>query len=109
MGRPEPKRGEVWIVDLGMIAKTRPCLVLSVPVNEVERTLVTFVERTTSDRPGSRFEVSDTTGLFPDRPGVFDAQQMATTDRRRFQRRIGHLTDEQLAEVETAVKHWLGL
>lgn len=59
MARPDPQRGEVWIVDLGLVAKTRPCLVLSVPVNEIERALVTFVERTTSDRPGSRFEVPD--------------------------------------------------
>ena len=28
---PEPGRGEVWLVDLGLVAKIRPCLVLSVP------------------------------------------------------------------------------
>lgn len=27
-----PKRGEVWLVDLDLVAKVRPCLVLSVPV-----------------------------------------------------------------------------
>jgi len=26
-----PLRGEVWLVDLGMVAKIRPCLVFSVP------------------------------------------------------------------------------
>ena len=26
-----PSRGDVWLVDLGMVAKVRPCLVLSVP------------------------------------------------------------------------------
>lgn len=31
MARPEPQRGEVWVVDLGLVAKMRPCLVLSVP------------------------------------------------------------------------------
>jgi mRNA interferase MazF len=25
-----PKRGEVWLVDLGMVAKIRPCLVISI-------------------------------------------------------------------------------
>jgi mRNA interferase MazF len=29
MVNPDP--GEVWLVDLGLAAKTRPCLVLSVP------------------------------------------------------------------------------
>lgn len=26
---PKQKRGEVWLVDLGMVAKVRPCLVIS--------------------------------------------------------------------------------
>ena len=108
MATPEPQRGEVWIVDLGFVAKMRPCLVLSVPVNDVERALVTFVERTTSDRPGSRFEVLDQSRLFRKTPGVFDAQKIATVDRSKFQRRIGRLTEEQFAEVEAAVKWWLG-
>jgi mRNA interferase MazF len=32
-----PQRGEVWIVDLGLAAKVRPALVISVPVEDVER------------------------------------------------------------------------
>jgi hypothetical protein len=28
---PRADGGSVWIVDLGMVAKVRPCLVLSVP------------------------------------------------------------------------------
>ena len=28
----KPKRGEVWLVDMGYAAKVRPALVLSVPV-----------------------------------------------------------------------------
>jgi mRNA interferase MazF len=31
---PETQRGDVWLVDLGLAAKVRPCLVLSVPVAE---------------------------------------------------------------------------
>jgi mRNA interferase MazF len=40
---PAPSRGEVWIVDLGMAGKTRPCLVLSVPAGPQDRALVTLV------------------------------------------------------------------
>lgn len=109
MARPEPQRGEVWIIDLGLVAKTRPCVVLSVQINDVEAALVTFVERTTSDRPGSRFQVADRSRLFPQVPGLFDAQKIATVDRSKFQRRIGRLAADQLAEVEAAVKRWLGL
>ena len=28
---PDPQRGEVWLADLGLAAKVRPCLILSVP------------------------------------------------------------------------------
>ncbi len=53
---PNPARGEVWLVDLGMVAKIRPCLVLSVPAGERDRSLATVVAHTTSTR-GSQFEV----------------------------------------------------
>ena len=50
-------RGEVWIVDLGMVAKIRPCLVLSIPSDdENDRVLTTLVPHTTSTRQ-SRFEI----------------------------------------------------
>ncbi len=53
----EPERGEVWLVDLGYAAKVRPCLVLSIPAEIVDRALVTLVPHTTSTR-GSRLEVN---------------------------------------------------
>lgn len=28
-----PIRGDCWIVDLGMVAKIRPCLILSIPAD----------------------------------------------------------------------------
>ena len=28
---PKQNRGEIWLVDLGMAAKVRPCLVISTP------------------------------------------------------------------------------
>ena len=37
-----PKRGEVWLVDLGMAAKVRPALVLSIPANDTDRALATI-------------------------------------------------------------------
>ena len=36
-----PQRGEVWLVDLGMAAKVRPALVISVPADDSDRALVT--------------------------------------------------------------------
>jgi hypothetical protein len=42
-----PRRGEVWLVDLGMAAKVRPALVISVPAADTDRALVTLVPHTT--------------------------------------------------------------
>jgi mRNA interferase MazF len=103
---PDPQRGEVWLVDLGYVAKVRPCLVLSVPLENQERVLVTMVAHTTSPR-GSRFEVQIEARFL--RPGVFDAQNLVTIPRARLLRRLGVLSSAQLAEVEAAVRAWLGL
>ncbi len=72
---PNPSRGEVWLVDLGMAAKTRPCLILNVSVGDADRALTTLVPHTTSTR-GSRFEVSINVGFL--RLGAFDAQNLVT-------------------------------
>ena len=61
-------RGEVWLVDLGMAAKVRPCLVISIPALDDERALVTVVTHTRSKRE-SRYEVHIRTN-FLDTAGV---------------------------------------
>ena len=63
---PVAKRGEVWLVDLGMAAKTRPCVVLSIGVTDQDRALATLVAHTTSPR-GSRFEVPRRSSIPQDR------------------------------------------
>ena len=103
---PETQRGEVWLVDLGLAAKVRPCVVLSVPIVEQDRSLVTMVAHTTSPR-GSRFEVAITTRFL--RPGVFDAQNLVTIPSAKLLRKLGVLSPTQLAAVEAAVREWLGL
>jgi mRNA-degrading endonuclease toxin of MazEF toxin-antitoxin module len=46
-----PHRGEVWLVDLGLAAKMRPCVILSVPADgQDDRVLVTVVSHTTRPR-----------------------------------------------------------
>ena len=67
-----PIRGDCWIVDLGMVAKIRQCLILSIPVDDDDDpVLMTIIPLTTSTR-GSRFEDS-TNGRFL-KEGAFDAQ-----------------------------------
>ena len=101
-----PERGEVWLVDLGMAAKVRPCLVLSIPVLDTERALTTSVAHTTAQR-GTRFEVPINLPFL--RRGVFDAQNIITVPHAKYIRRLGKLNDAQLQTVETAVRFWLSL
>lgn len=101
-----PPRGEVWLVDLGLAAKVRPCLVLSVPVEDTDRTLVSLVPHTTSVR-GSRFEVATAAKFL--KPGAFDAQGLVTVPLIRLVRRVGVLGPSQLEAVEGAVRAWLGI
>ena len=101
-----PNRGEVWLVDLGFTAKTRPCLVVSIPAEDQDRALATLIPHTTSAR-NSRFEVSLTLGFL--KPGVFDAQNLITIPHAKLVRKLGNLTAEQLLDIEDAVCDWLGL
>jgi len=68
-------RGELWLVDLGMAAKVRPALVVSVPADDTDRALVTIVPHTTGLR-GSRFEISVSVPVL--RAGAFDVQNLIT-------------------------------
>ena len=99
-------RGEVWLIDLGYFAKTRPCLVLSIPARDNDRALVTLIPHTTSPR-GTRFEVA------VPRPflgrSAFDAQNPTSITQAKLIRKLGDLEGVQLSEVENAVRTWLGL
>jgi len=101
-----PQRGEVWLVDLGLAAKVRPALVLSVPAADSDRALATMVPHTTSLR-ASQFEVILTVSFL--RQGAFDAQGLVTVPFAKLIRRLGRLTPEQLGKVEVQVCAWLGL
>ena len=101
-----PRRGEVWLVDLGMAAKVRPALVISVPAEDIDRALVTLVPHTTSPRQ-SRFEATISVPFL--RAGAFDAQNLVTIPHAKLIRPLGRLGSAQLAVVERAVGLWLGL
>lgn len=94
------------MVDLGFVAKVRPCLVLSVPALDEDRALATLVPHTTSPR-GSRFEVEIKTGFL--KSGVFDAQNLVTIPHAKLVRQLGTLTPNQMLDIEDAVCDWLGL
>ena len=101
-----PRRGEVWMVDLGMAQKTRPALILSIPSADEDRALITVVPHTTTLR-GSGFEIPVPVSFL--KPGAFMAQSVTTIPSKWALRRLGHLTAEQLVLIEDGVRRWLGL
>ena len=62
-----PKRGEIWLADLGFAAKTRPVLVLSVPFSDSDYALITVIPRTTNIRRSDLQVQLSVSGL---RPGL---------------------------------------
>ena len=94
------------MVDLGLAAKVRPAVVISIPASDADRALLTVVPHTTSPR-GSRFEGTVSVPFL--RAGVFDAQNLVTIPHAKLVRLLGKLSAVHLVVVERAVCLWLGL
>ena len=100
-------RGEIWMADMGALGKVRPVLVLSIPHNGEERAIFSFVPRTTSVWDRGRFDVPHTARGMKD--GAFAVQLVGSLPKVKLMRKLGSVSGEKLAEVETALKLWLGL
>ena len=100
-----PKRGEVWLFDLGMTAKVRPVLVVSAPFGDQDRVLITVVPHTTELR-GSRYEVSVNAPFL--KAGAFLVQGVSTYPAAWAIRKLGVLSDEKFNLVFGALLKWLG-
>ena len=100
------RRGEIWLLDLGLIQKTRHALILSVDFLDNERAVVTYVPRTTSKR-GTRFETPHEARGFD--TGAFDTQGVGTVPIAKLVRQLGTAEATTLRSVENTVKAWLAL
>lgn len=103
---PATERGEVWLADLGMVAKVRPVLVISIEPADVDRALIGIVPHTTSVR-GSRFEVASSAPFL--RAGAFDAQNIVSVPTTKMIKRLGRLSEKEFGDVMFAVRQWLGI
>jgi mRNA interferase MazF len=101
-----PKRGEVWLADLGFAAKIRPVLVVSVPYGDSDYALIQVVPHTTQFR-GAQFEVAMRISFL--QPGVFNVQGMLAVPTAKFLRHLGSLSSQEMAEIKVAIEKWLGL
>jgi mRNA interferase MazF len=100
------KPGDVWLVDLGMAAKVRPCLVLSdYPAND-ELALIVIVPHTTAVR-GNRWELNIPKSFL--KSGVFHLQQIQAVPIVRLQRKLGELADTELQQLRSSLCQLLNL
>lgn len=103
---PRANPGEVWIVDLGLAAKVRPCLVLSDYPRDDELALIVVVPHTTAVR-NNRWEVAIAKRFLKD--GVFHLQQLQSVPIVRLQRKIGELAAEEFRAVRSKLSELLRL
>jgi mRNA interferase MazF len=89
-----------------MTAKVRPCVVMSAPIGDADRAIVTLVPHTTSVRE-TLYEAKVATPFL--KTGAFDAQGMVTVPVSRAIRILGTLNSTQMRPVEDAVCRWLAL
>jgi len=99
-----PNRGEVWLVDLGMVEKVRPAVVISGPSGANDRNIITVIPHTTTLR-GSRFEINIPLHFL--KPGAFLVQSPATVPKVRTLKILGRMTESQMTEIEDALLEWL--
>jgi mRNA interferase MazF len=103
---PSANRGEVWQVDLGMAAKARPAVIVSIPFHDDERALYAIVPHTTALR-GGRFEVAVSLRWL--QPGAFDVQGLRNIPPSVLLRRLGALEPAQMEADLQTIKTWLGI
>ena len=106
--RIDPKPGEVWFADLGMAAKNRPVLVLSVPGDEDARALL-IVAPLTSQIRGLRGEVDLGKPRWLPKRSAVNVQGLASFEGRALSRRLGVLSASEMQRVKTALRDLLDL
>jgi mRNA interferase MazF len=91
---------------MGYTAKTRPALVVSIPITGDERVITTVVPHTTSER-GTRFEAKSSVHWLKD--GVFDVQGIGTYPTVKLIRKLGELPVDQYDAVVSRMRLLLDL
>lgn len=104
---PAAKPGDIWIVDLGMAAKVRPCLILTQQPRLNELDVFTVVAHTTAVR-GNHWEIP-ILKPFLDPDGAFDVQRIVTVAAVKLERRIGELSPDEMDTVLDRLAERLGL
>ena len=94
------------MIDLGMVAKVRPCVLLTDYPADDELALVTVLPHTTALR-GNRWELALPKSFL--QPGAFHLQQVQSVSVSRLERRLGVLSPEEWTTVQGRLADYFGL
>jgi mRNA interferase MazF len=97
-----PRHGEVWRVDMGMAAKTRPAIVLIADNLTAPRSLLIHIPITRQNR-GSELEVPLGHLPFLDAESVANVQAIGSLPSVRFEKRLGVVPESDLKKVKAAL------
>jgi len=96
------RRGEVWLAELGLAAKTRPVVIVSRNDPDTPRALVIYVPLTTQNR-GSKYEVELPPLRFLRAPSVANVQGVASLPVTRLERKLGELPNDVPHRIRQAL------
>jgi mRNA interferase MazF len=102
------KRGDVVLVDLGMQAKVRPCVVVSIPKADRQRNMSVVVPMTTEIRHGE-CEVSFSKPPWLKQASVINLLGIAGIDNSKIERRLAMFPPERMEEVSRGLTRLLNL
>ena len=96
------RHGEVWLVDMGIAAKTRPALVLIADQLDAPRSLIIYIPITRQNR-GSELEVPLGHLPFLNPESVANVQGIGSLPSVRFEKRLGLVPETDLKKVKAAL------
>jgi len=103
-----PRAGEVWLVDLGLAAKTRAVVILSRYDPDAPRALTIYVPLTTQNR-GSKYEVELPKLPFLRELSVANVQGVASLTANRLEQKIGEVPAGVLQQIREALAFATGM
>jgi mRNA interferase MazF len=103
-----PKPGEVWLADLGLVAKTRPVVVVSRNDPQPPRALIIYVPLTTQYRD-SEYEVILPRLNFLRQDSFANVQGLASIPTVRLERKLGVLPENVMLKIKRALSFALAL
>jgi len=101
-------RGDVVVVDMGMAAKVRPCVVVSIRRPDAYRAMSVVVPMTTEIR-GGQCEIPFARPVWLNQESVVNVLGIAGVDNARIVRRIGKFPEESFSGIESACARMMGL